>query len=219
MPDNPAANSRYFNFPDSIDNILTSGATYERVTSDFESDVTFPAQLAAGMSYRLNERWLFAGDLEYTMWEDFEGYALTSFDFDFGPPSNLSRNETMVQWVQEDMAAPVDWDNTLRGAIGLEFLYSEYVTLRAGYSADQSPVKDGSATLAYYDTGLKHSGSLGAGIFFEKVILDFALQYTLYPELTDGGNNDINGDGITDNIAGVYEGHALTTILQFTYRF
>jgi long-chain fatty acid transport protein len=219
MPDVPSANRDYFNFPDSIDNILTSGATFEDVKSDFETDVTFPAQLAAGLGYRLNERWLVAGDLEYTFWEDFDGYVFKSTNFDFGAPSNLSRNETMQQWVQVDQAAPVDWDNTLRGSIGIEFMYSEYVTLRGGYSADQSPVKDGSATLAFYDTGLKHSGSLGASIYFEKVTLDLAARYIQYPELTDGSNTDLNNDGVIDNVAGVYEGHAIESILQVTYRF
>ncbi|MEZ5357637.1 MAG: outer membrane protein transport protein [Candidatus Zixiibacteriota bacterium] len=216
MPYIPYYNS---NFPDSADYILTSGAVYTN-SGSFETEVTLPAQFAAGIALQVTDKLLVAGDLEYTFWQDFEGYV---FKYTL-PDPNLTRSARINTWAAESMSVPVDWDNTLRGSIGLQYDYSEMIKLRCGYAADQTPVKYGTMTPAFFDTGLKHSFNLGLGLVFENVRLDISTEYLHYPESIEAGNTyleDANGDTDTifDNMAGTYKGSAIESIVQFTYRF
>ncbi|MCK5126033.1 MAG: outer membrane protein transport protein [candidate division Zixibacteria bacterium] len=206
-------------FTDSEDYILSSGAVYE-ARGDFETEVTMPSQIAAGIAYQLSEKLLIAGDIEYTLWSDFKGYA---FDYTFSD-SNITRNARINSWAVEDLSVPVDWDNTIRGSVGLEYAYSDKLILRGGYSADQTPVKQGTLHPAFFDSGLKHAANFGIGLVFENVKLDFATQYIMYPESTESGNTyleDANGitDNSFDNMSGTYSGSAFESVVQFTVRF
>lgn len=216
MPDIPYYDS---NFPDSADYILTSGAVYTN-SGTFETEIKLPSQVAAGIALQVTDKLLVAGDLEYTMWSDFEGYV---FDYTI-PNPNLTRNARINAWAAENMSVPVDWDNTLRGSIGLQYAYNDKLQLRCGYAADQTPVKLGTLHPAFFDSGLKHSFNLGLGLIFENVRLDFSTEYLHYPESIEAGNTyleDANGDSdnIFDNMAGTYKGSAIESIAQFTYRF
>lgn len=221
MPDNPAYHSRpeVKTYPDSLNFILSSGVIYE-ADANFKTDITLPAQLGGGLAYRLNDRTLIAADLEYTFWSQFDGY---KFRYTFKDP-NITTNAPLNAWLMENMAVPVDWKNSLKGAVGLQYAYRDGVLVRAGYAADESPVRDGTQNPAFFDPGLAHSFNLGLGLIFENVIIDLATEYRLYPEATDSGNLDIAADGIPadmiiDNMPGVYKGSAFESIIQFTVRF
>jgi len=215
MPYNFTFNSRenVKTYPDSIFYILSSGARIQGY-SKFETKITLPAQLAGGVSYKVNDKLTVAGDLEYTFWSQFKGYR---FDYTF--EDQVSYNSTLDSWLKESMVLPVDWKNTLKGSIGAEYIYSRLLSVRCGYMADQSPAKSGTLHPAFFDPGLKHTFCLGLGFKFENVILDFATQYTSYPESREGGNTYITSDGIVDNMAGTYSGSAWESIAQFTVRF
>ncbi len=221
MPDISAYNTRpdVQTFPDSLNYILSSGARLS-AEGDFEAEITLPAQLGAGIAYQVTEKLLVAGDLEYTFWSDFEGYF---FDYSFGD-SSISRNTVMNAWMVEDMAVPADWKNTLKGSVGMQYAYRDGILVRAGYSADQSPIEEGTLHPAFFDPGLKHSLNLGLGLVFENIIIDLATEYLLYPESRESGNTDISidgvgVDGIVDNMAGTYKGSAFESMVQFTVRF
>jgi len=220
MPDIPEYNHRteVRASPDSLNSILSSGATLN-AAADFETKVTLPAQLGLGAAYKANDRLLFAGDIEYTFWSAFDGYL---FDYSFAD-SSITRNMVMNQWLVQDMRLPVDWNNAVRISAGVQYQLRDGILARAGYAADQSPVKDGMQHPAFFDPGLKHSLNLGLGLVFENIILDFATEYSLYPEATESGNVDLaadgRGDGIFDNMSGTYKGSEFESIVQFTVRF
>jgi len=204
--------------PGSLGFILSSGATYTGEAS-FETEVVLPAQIGAGAAYQLNDRLTVAGDLEYTFWSDFKGYR---FNYTF-KDSSITLNSYMNDWMVQDMITPVDWKNSVKGSLGLQYQYTDVIHLRAGYCADQSPVEQGTLNPAFFDPGLKHTFSLGLGLVFENVMVDLATGYTAYPESRETGNTDIESDGasdgIVDNMAGTYSGAAVESILQFTVRF
>ncbi len=216
MPDIP----QYFNrglagevVPGNEDYILSSGA---RLTGNatFETEIVLPTQVGAGVAYQVTERLLIAGDLEFTTWSDFEGY---KFDYEF---SNFSTGSSTIDaWAATDLAVVVDAKNILTGSLGLEYAYSDIVKMRAGYSADQSPYEEGTLHPAFFDSGLKHSLNLGLGLEFESVRLDVATQYQHFPESKDGGNIDLDNDGIMDNLPGTYKGSAFESVFQFTVKF
>lgn len=221
MPDNPSYNTRpeVNTRQDSLDFILSSGAVYT-ADADFKTDVTLPAQLAGGIAYQASEKTLVAADVEYTFWSSFDGYA---FHYTFLDP-NISTNGPLNAWMMQDMTVPVDWKNSVKASLGVQYAYRDGVLVRGGYSVDQSPVKDGTQNPAFFDPGLSHSINLGLGLVFENIIIDLATEYHLYPETTDMGNVDIAADGntadnIVDNMSGAYKGSAFESVVQFTVRF
>jgi len=221
MPDNPSYNTRpdVRIFTDSMNFILSSGARFS-ADADFEAEVTLPAQLGGGVAYHVNDKLLVAGDLEYTFWSDFDGYV---FDYSFAD-TGITGNNVLNAWMIQDMALPADWKNTIKGSVGMQYAYRDGVLLRAGYSADQSPIEEGTLHPAFFDPGLKHSFNLGLGLVFENVILDFSTEYLLYPESKETGNTDITLedvglDNVVDNMSGTYNGSAIESIIQFTVRF
>jgi long-subunit fatty acid transport protein len=226
MPDIPEYHNRtdVFVFPDAMNNILSSGATYFVEEVSFESEVTLPAQLSGGIAYQLSDRLLVSGGLDYTLWSQFEGY---EFKYEFSNPS-ITRNDTLNLWMAEDMVVPADWSNTFRGSLGIEYAYNDAIKLRTGYSADQSPNSQELDEVfflhpAFFDTGLKHGIHGGLGITFENVILDFAAQYIFYPDTYQGANKylEVGGESgkIITNMPGDYSGSALESAVQFTLRF
>jgi long-chain fatty acid transport protein len=220
MPDIPFYNSRsdVNTARSSIDYILSSGARYE-AEAEFETDITLPAQFGIGLSYQVTDKLLVAGDLEYTMWSEFDGYI---FDYAFEDTS-ITLNSDLNAWMVKDVAAPVKWNDIFKLSLGARYQYSDVIQLRAGYMADQTPVEEGTLTPAFYDPGLKNTFSLGLGLTFENVILDLATGYTAYDESKEVGHVDLNSqgiyDGISDNYGGTYGGSVFESIIQFTVRF
>lgn len=220
MPDDTAYNSRPDVRPniDSLNYILTSGVQYS-TDARFTTSVQLPAQVGIGAAYLVNEKLTVTGDLQYTLWSYFKGYR---FSYRF-PSEQLVYNSVLNTWMKQAMAVPVDWKNTLRGAIGLEYMYSDVVRLRAGYASDQTPVEEGTLHPAFYDSGLRHSLNVGLGLVFERFIIEVATEYGRFDKSTESGNRDLAGDstpdGVVDNLPGTYEGGAFETIAQFTIRF
>ncbi len=223
MPDIPSYHNRtdVRTSPDSINFILSSGATY-RANATYQSEITLPTQLALGLAYQLSERMLVTGDVEYNLWSSYDGY---HFDYAFAD-SNVTRNAELNEWMVSDMALPVKWRDTWRAGLGLQYTAKDWLLLRGGYSADQSPYDEdegGGLHPAYFDTGLKHSAHLGFGLVFEHITIDVATQYIHFPETTEKANVnwESNGDtdNIVDNMAGTYKGTAWESIVQFTVRF
>jgi long-chain fatty acid transport protein len=219
MPDNPSYNngSDVSPYQDSIFFILSSGA---EISADgkYKAKITLPSQLAGGIAYQVNDKLTVAVDGEYTMWSEFKGYY-----FKYTLPAGISPSAELDTWMRQNLTVPVDWKNALRASFGAEYAYSGLVKLRAGYSFDQSAVKEGTLQPAFFDPGNKQSFSIGLGLVFDNIILDFATQYLKYPETTETGNVYLPGDGgndnIVDNMAGTYKGSAWETVLQFTVRF
>ena len=217
MPDNPFYHSRSDLNPDSISYILSSGAKLEG-NGRFKAEIKLPGQIAAGAAYIINDKLTLSGDLQYTLWSRFDGYK-----FKYTIADRLSRNDTLNAWLRQNMSVPVDWRNTLRGAIGAEYIYSTMLRLRGGYALDQSAFESGALHPAFFDPGTKQSFNLGVGLVFENIMLDLATEYVRHPQVTDRGNVYLAGDGVVDNIvdnmAGTYSGSAWESIVQFTVRF
>lgn len=220
MPNNPSYNTRSDVSPyrDSIFFILSSGAEIPAEGS-YKTEITMPSQLAGGIAYQVNDKLIVAADGEYTLWSEFDGY---NFQYTI-PAGELSASPELDTWMRQNMIVPVDWKNALRASFGAEYAYSGTIKLRAGYSFDQSAVKEGTLQPAFFDPGNKQSFNLGIGLVFENIILDFATQYLKYPTTTETGNVYLPSNGaddhIVDNMAGTYKGSAWESVLQFTVRF
>jgi len=92
----------------------------------FDAELPMPAELAIGLSYQLDEKWLFAFDYNRTFWGVYE-----SLDIDFENPGI------------PDSFNPREYEDSSIYRFGLQYTANDLFTLRAGYYFDESPVQDG----------------------------------------------------------------------------
>lgn len=83
-----------------------------------------PSNLTLGASYRINERWMVATDLQYVGWAAYD-----SLNFTF-------KKEDKVAEVNSEKG----YSNSIAARFGAEFVVSKMMLLRAGYYFDQTPV-------------------------------------------------------------------------------
>lgn len=117
----------------SIDALLQQIGIFQSTLSEqsVETEITFPAQFAAGVSYGATERLTLLADYQWIGWSSFDELPLT---FGGDPNSPLSG-------VREE-----NYDNTNAVHVGAEYDVSEAVTGRLGYFYSQGAAPDRSVT-------------------------------------------------------------------------
>lgn len=92
--------------------------------ANVETELPAPSNLTLGASYKINERWLVAADLQYVGWNAYD-----SLNFTFEKEGAMKK-----------IPAEKGYSNTIAARFGAEFNVIELLTLRAGYYFDQTPV-------------------------------------------------------------------------------
>ena len=134
----------------------------------FDAELPLPAELTVGVSYQLNEQWLFAFDYNRTFWDVYE-----SLDVDFGNP-NIPDSEN-----------PRNYKDASIYRFGLQYTANETFTLRAGYYFDESPVQSG-----YFapETPRNDSSNFTGGLSInvtDKVAIDASFLYSRFEEIDE----------------------------------
>jgi len=89
-----------------------------------ETELPAPSNLTLGASYKINERWLVAADLQYVGWNAYD-----SLNFKFEQEGKIA-----------EVKAEKGYSSTIAARFGAEYNVIELLTLRAGYYFDQTPV-------------------------------------------------------------------------------
>lgn len=180
---------------------------------DVEADWTLPSEFGFGFSYQISEKVIAAVDFAYTLWSEYEDIAMT-----INSSEGLGTNDYV-----NSLMMPTDiinrWDDAFRVSIGVEGRPDERFALRGGYSYDQSPIPAKNATVAFNSPADRHYLSGGGSVFFGMVELSGAAQVIISPKETVTGLEDLNDDGIFDNLGGDYSGVSFVTSLGITIRF
>ncbi|AVR45349.1 transporter [Christiangramia fulva] len=134
----------------------------------FDAELPMPAELSVGISYQLDEKWLFAFDYNRTFWSTYE-----SLDIDFADP-NIP-----------DSKNPRNYKNSSIYRFGFQYTADETFTLRAGYYFDQSPVRSG-----YFapETPRNSSNNFTGGLSInvsDRVAIDAAFLYSRFEEINE----------------------------------
>lgn len=188
-------------------------------SSEFSSRLDLPASIGAGMSYLVNEKLRVALDAELTFWSNYKGL---SFEFSnhHGLPASGDTSQITREFLTANVTNPVSWENTIKGMIGLEYQFSQVITLLGGLSYDQSPSRNGvQITPQFVDTGTKRGVSGGVTFHIQQWDLSLVSSLVQQPDVTVESIRDIDNDGSSDNFAGDYQADTYETILSFNYRF
>lgn len=85
-------------------------------------DVTLPDYLNIGMRHHFNDKWTFLAETAWTHWSRFQDL---TFSFGNGQPDSTTQE---------------DWKNTWRYSFGLNYVPVEKVTLKVGFTYDETAI-------------------------------------------------------------------------------
>ena len=148
------------NFEDT--NVL-AGSLFTDTT--FDADLPLPAELTAGLSLQLTDKWLVAFDYNYAMWSVYDALVV---DFNNSVPTSVN---------------PRNYQNSSTYRVGTQYEANDKFTFRAGWYFDESPVQDG-----YFAPETPRNDSMGytGGLTYQvnsKLGIDFSFLYLHFDEV------------------------------------
>ena len=166
----------------------------------FDADLPLPAEITAGISYQVTEKWLFAFDYNHTKWGVYK-----SLDVDFANSVPTSVN-------------PRNYKDASSYRLGAQYKASEKFTLRAGWYFDESPVQDG-----YFapETPRNDSNGYTGGLTYQvnsKLGVDLSFLYLHFDEI-DNSYNYFQEAGTLVPFSGTYKSTVFAPGIGITYGF
>lgn len=196
----------------SVAHELFQGQTYH-ASYDGQADWTLPSEFGFGIAYQFTEKFMGAADFSYTLWSEYEDLLINT---------KSPRGLTGYEYIN-GLLVPGDfiqkWDDAIRISVGVEGRPNEKYALRGGYSFDQSPIPDDNASMLYLTPANRHYLTGGASYYVKRVEFYGAIEMIIAPEVTVDNLVDLNGDGVWDNLSGVYKDFSVITSFGFTVRF
>ncbi len=156
-------------------------------TADLTTSIDFPGSITGGVAYMVNPDLLVEADLNFTMWSSFD--KLESEGLADDPDSQL-----------EDINVPENYEDTITLRLGLEHMYTDVLTLRAGYLWDQGPAPPASVSPLLPDAN-RNGFTLGAGYDFGSMTVDVAAMYLKFDEASTEMEAHSGFDGVYDSSA------------------
>ncbi len=154
---------------------------------------TYPGSFTAGMALRRGY-WTIEADFQWMLWSKFDAVTIN-----------------YVNVPTFDTTLPLDYQDTWRGAIGVEYLIGDDWEVRGGYSYDHSPAPTDTISPFLHDAD-RHTFNAGGSWKYEKIRLDFNLRYVMFRDSSTLGISRYNYDG-------VYNSRSLQLGASFGYRF
>jgi len=162
----------------------------------FDADLPLPAEVTAGLSMQVTDKWLFAFDFNHTMWS---AYKSLNVKFNNGLPTSVN---------------PRNYKDASTYRFGTQYKANDKFTFRAGYYFDESPVQDG-----YFapETPRNDSNAFTGGLTYQinnKFGVDFSFLYIHFDEIDNSYDHNPNG-----NFAGTYKSVVFSPGVGITYGF
>lgn len=176
-------------------------APFEDTT--FDAALPLPAELTAGISYQVNNKWLLAFDYNRTYWGVYE-----SLDLNFADPGI------------PDSDNPRAYEDSNTWRFGAQYDATDKLVLRAGYYLDESPVQPG-----YFAPETPRNDSMGftAGLSLDvtsSLAIDASFAYIRFDEVE--ATYDPNPTAFPEyegvSFGGTYKSVAFIPGLGLTYK-
>lgn len=181
--------------------------TYSNTT--FDADLPLPAELTAGLSYNITDKWMVAFDYNRTMWSAYDALVV-DFAKEGIPTSNNARN----------------YHDTNTYRVGTQYKATEKFTFRAGWYKDESPISAG-----YFAPETPRNDSMGftGGLTYQitkKLGVDASFLYLHFDEVDASYDHYtettvVNGQPVTSTISfgGTYKSVVFSPGVGLTYSF
>lgn len=172
----------------------------------FNADLPLPAEITAGLSYRPNDKWLFAFDFNHTKWSVYKALDITIF------------NQSPTPVLSENLR---NYKNSNTYRFGAQYKASNKFTVRGGWYFDESPVQNG-----YFapETPRNDSNGYTGGLTYQindKLGIDFSFLYLHFNETNN--SYDYYDDPTTTTgyttFGGTYKSSVFSPGIGITYGF
>lgn len=175
-------------------NVSAYAPTLNAISSERSSSsckLTLPANLGFGLVYRPQENVTISTDVDWTEWSSFDRCVITSDT----PGALITSTSTSVD----------DWRNTVRYSLGLNYKMAHNFNVYTGCYIDPSPIPDKTLTPLVPDCGTKKSFAMSLGWTVKTMEFICGYEYMAASSRTvTGAPQDVNGDGVVDNLPGNY---------------
>jgi|Deesub1362B_J571_1020462.scaffolds.fasta_scaffold01807_3 long-chain fatty acid transport protein len=173
------------------DTLFFQGDKFES-SGDVNADFPLPMNLGLGFKFSPSEKLSLLVDFDYTLWQLLDRV-----------PLDLNGNDPKGDPLSDDTLV-LDWENTFRVSLGIEYFLNELMVLRTGFYYDQSPIPEKTLDPLIPDAGDKFSFNLGSGFRFTKFSVDLNYEFVYSPKKSFTGLQDADNDGEFDNFPGEY---------------
>lgn len=204
-------------YPGTVKYLFVAGEKLD-LNGNYSTTLRMPPSFTAGVAYSVNDKLTLDLDAQYTLWSRFKG-------FDFAYSNLVAENRVMdsasiTNFFNSNLSSPVKWSDAGKVALGGVYELNKTVTLMAGAFVDGSADKDNAGVVPQMvDLGSKFGLNGGLTVHVQQWDLGFSTSYTHYPELTITNLQDLNGDGISDNVPGTYKAQTYESVFSVIYRF
>jgi len=189
----------------------TTSGTVEMGTSSFPTprDITggsvtlsntLPLAMSVGGFVRLSESWILYPEVTFTQYSVDQ---VLDIDGEFSLPVEFSGAVKTIPDVTQN------WKDQYNYRLGLEYLWSDRMTLRGGYVGTTAVVPAEYARATFSTPGWAHTFLVGAGYRFSSFGVDLAMEYST---ASAEGTNEFGREG-------VFSTNALSVHTGFKFRF
>lgn len=155
---------------------IMAGMKDQMRTCNADGKLSIPDVITLGVMYKPLPNLSFEGDVAYTVWSRFRNLTI-----------NMHDNNTPQFFEQKN------WRDTWAFTFGVEYAPIDWMTLRAGFTYETSPLQD----VNYYDYLVPSNGrnyyTLGAGFKYENWTLDLAYMYIDVRDINYSTHTDDHG--------------------------
>ncbi len=168
---------------------------------DVTADVSLPASLSLSAFSRLNDKWELMGDVTWTRWSQFERLAIYR-------NSGALLTET-----------PENWENTMRYSVGVNYLYSDAIKLKAGLAYDEEAIKDEFRTARIPGNDRKWLALGASYVMSPKSKFDVGYSHLFISDASIDDNQNTLAKGFNGRVRGDFEGSVDILSMQYTHNF
>jgi long-chain fatty acid transport protein len=185
---------------DATFNDLPAFAQSIYTNTKFDADLPLPAELTAGLSIQLTDKWLVAFDYNHAFWNVYEALTVS---FANGTPTSVN---------------PRNYKDASTYRFGAQYTPNSKFAFRAGWYFDESPVQDG-----YFAPETPRNDSMGftGGFTYQispKFGVDFSFLYLHFDEISNSYDY-FNEDGTNVSFGGTYKNVVFSPGVGVTYSF
>lgn len=197
---------------DDVPDFLASNPSYPDVNPNatvlsnttFDADLPLPAEVTAGVSVELTDKWLVAFDYNRTFWNVYDALIVT---FHKTSTSNVPQSVN-----------PRNYKDASTYRIGTQYKLNSKFVFRAGWYFDESPVEDG-----YFAPETPRNDSMGftGGATYQitsKLGVDVSFLYLHFDEV-DASYDHYNEGGNPVSFGGTYKNVVFSPGVGLTYSF
>ncbi len=169
------------------------------VSTGVSADITLPDMFSLSLVQAINDRLELLADVTYTRWSEIDRVPIVA--------TGGATLDTLV----------LDFDDTMRYSVGLNYRWTDQFTAKVGTALDESPVNDGNRTVRLPDTDRIWVSLGGTYKVSQAGKLDFGYSHLFTSE---SQINQTRGNAVLfGTVAGTYDSSIDIFSIQYTHSF